>query len=140
MTIFVTRSGRRVPERDTDQAGSEMLVRSVSRNADGTARERPTVAVSPEIAINGQSPEQIAEDLDTRGYLPPEEPMMREEHARIVAARRIGSRDAAILWDVCGRGVPLGYALLRAGVEASKRKSARRSMQRLIRDIGWASE
>lgn len=134
MSIFIMRSGRRVPERETDQPGSDMLVRTVSHNADGTSRERATVAVSPDL-FGGDTDraQNYAQDLDARGYLPPADPMTYPEWTRLTAEHRIGERSAAIIWDICGRGVPLTLAIQRAGASSA----ARRRLQRLIKDIGW---
>lgn len=136
--VFLTASGRYIPEADTDQPGSEMLVRTVSRYTDGTAIDRPQVCVSPELAGGvAMLAEALARDLVRRGYLPPTIPMTRAEHAAIVATHQLVPHHAAIIWDVCGRGVPLGTALGRAKVPEAKRRNARVALQRKIKKIGW---
>ena len=133
--IFLTRSGRRVPDADTDQPGSALLVRTVSCNADGTRRDRPAVAVSPELTRgDAEGARLMADDLDRRGYLPPDPPMTERERQGLPA---VGATTRAVIWEVLGRGVPLGTALERAGVPASQRRNQRRRVQRWIVAIGW---
>lgn len=143
-TFFVTRTGRRVPEAETDQAGSDMLVRTVSRYADGTAIDRPQLCAAPElfagdIAIAATT----VDDWDRRGYLPPARPMTRAEFDRLPVAVpqpqnprkfiRLSDGHRRIVWEVLGRGVPLALAITRCGAAAGKR----RDLQRLIKALGW---
>jgi hypothetical protein len=114
-----------------------MLVRTVSSYSDGTPIDRPQLCVAPELtAGNIDSARQLAEDLDRQGYLPPKRPMSRQENRDIEAS----DFQRHIIWEVCGRGVPLGAALARDGVPVDKRKNARRKIQKLIRNIGWGGE
>jgi hypothetical protein len=115
-----------------------MLVRTVSFYSDGKPIDRPQLCVSPELtAGNIDSARQLAEDLDRRGYLPPKQPMSRQENRDIEAPSDFHRQ---IIWEVCGRGVPLGAALAHGGVPVDKQKNARRKMQKLIRKIGWGGE
>jgi len=134
MIYFLTRSGRCVPERDTDQAGTDMLVRTVSAYTDGAPLDRPQICVSPELTAGDPGRAcRMAADLDRRGYLPPDPPMTRAEWGRIAAERKIAPDYMMVIWDVLGRGVPAGTALARAGIKRERR----RRVQRIIKDIGW---
>lgn len=137
---FITRNGRHVPAQATDQPGTEMLVRTVSLNVDGTPRDRPTLCVSPALTAGDPHQAQImADELDRRGYLPPRTPMTRAEHARLMSEHRIPSQLAEVLWDVLGRGIPIVSAASRVFRDRTsrQRKNIRTRIQRLIREIGW---
>lgn len=125
-----------------------MLVRTVSRNADGTARDRPTIAISLELTRgDAVAAVRMAEDLDARGYLPPDPPMTPAEFAAAKAGEGRGlmrkpdaylkstSRHWLVVWDVCGRGIPLRLAIERHGLAPS----TRRELQRLVKALGWAT-
>lgn len=83
-------SGRRVPDRDTDQAGSEMLLRTV------TIRGIAELCVSPEAAGgSADAAQREAEQLASRGYLPPAAGHWR----RPIGLRRVISTGSAAIWD-----------------------------------------
>jgi len=129
--FFVTRNGRRVPEHATDQAGSEALIRTVSRYTDGQPIDRPQLCVA--LRSSFRDPRAIAEQLDRRGYLPPERPMTRAEFDRLDYSRRFRQ----VLWGVLGEGLPIGFALERY-LPGRHTRNDRESVRRLIRQIGWA--
>lgn len=134
---FILPSGTRLPEYRTDQPGSTLLVRTVSRHADRTPR-RMTIAVSP--ALTGGDEEaarSLARDLDRRGYLPPDRPMTRAQLDAASAEHRMTDTVRALIWMALGEGVPLGTAMERAGITPAKRRNLRRTVERTIRAIGW---
>lgn len=147
--LFVTRSGRVVPERDTDQAGTGLKIRTVSRYTDGRPIDRPQLCVS------------IGERryyFDQRAY----------ETAIIEAAGRAERLDrrSHVLWDVedyilpadwpafadtqlAGRspeliealrcilveGMPIGEAT--GETDQRRRRNARTTLRRVLNELGW---
>lgn len=131
---FVTRSGRRIAEPDTDQAASEALIRTVSRYTDGTAIDRPQPCVSIGYAGGPEKARALAETLDRRGYLPPARPMTRAEFgAAFPDPEARGQRMARALWSVLGEGLPAAEALSQHGLAAT----SRRTLRRRIKALGW---
>jgi hypothetical protein len=135
--MLITRNGRHVPPDETDQADSDMLVRTVSRYTSGASIDRPQLCVSPELCDGDiERTRQLAERLDRNGYLPPATPMKRAEwlgHRKVIQS----DVTAEIIWQVCGLGVPLIIALERAGIPQAKQKNQRRKIHRAIKHIGW---
>jgi hypothetical protein len=112
---FVIRSGRRIAEADTDQAGSRAVVRTVSRDSDGAPIDRPQLCVSIRGFWRSGAARALAEALDRRDYLPPVRPMTSAEFMAVVDPKIRQGPNGSILWSVLRRGLPIDMALERHG-------------------------
>jgi hypothetical protein len=126
---FVTRSGRRIADPDTDQAGSAALIRTVSRYTDGAPIDRPQPCVAIAYAGGPERARELAELLDRRGYLPPERPMNRGEFEALDQRYRWPE-----IWSCLGEGLPAGLAIERHGGNAGDR-TKQRALRRAIKAI-----
>lgn len=138
--MFITRNGRHVPEPATDQAGSEALIRTVSRYTDGKPTDRPHLCVSTELTGGDAGRAQaIAEQLDRRGYLPPEQPMTRTEFDAL-DERAVGKSVVlrAVIWAVCGQGLPIPFAIEGHCPDAAP--GYRRKVEKVLHRIGWSGD
>lgn len=121
---FITRNGRHLSERETDQAGTEMLIRT----------RRGHLCVSP-VLTDGDCDHarRVCETLQRQGYRPVEQPVSRPEHARAMVEIMASDLQFRVTWDIYGLGIPLASALVRAGVKSPRR---RRELVMFLRTIG----
>lgn len=143
--IFVTANGRVVPESGTDQVGTGLLVRSVSRYTDGQPIDRPQICVSMSLASGlpygpaVEAARQRAAELDRRGHEVWDDPVLpanwTDFDARELVPRNISSENRRRLYRVLVEGLPLGEAVNER--DPKRRKNVQRRLQRLLADLGW---
>lgn len=136
--LFATRNGRLVPADATDPAPATALIRTVSRYTDGRPIDRPQLCVALSLCGGSQVKAQaLAETLDRRGYLPPEEWPTPEEWTAIEARFQADHIRAAVR-GVLLQGLPLPLAIDRAGYPpGGRRENQKRQLKRYLEEVGW---
>lgn len=121
---FITVDGRRLSGRETDQAGTEMLIRT----------RRGRLCVSPALTDGDfERARRVCETLQRQRYRPVEQPVSRLQHAWAMVEGMASDLQFRVSWDVYGLGIPLASALVRAGVKSPRR---RREVVMFLREIG----
>lgn len=105
-----------------------MLIRTLSGDP-------PELCISPTLFDGDvEAARRTAERLDRRGYLPPPEPITQAE----LDEHQIREPFRTVLWNVLGLGLTIDQALVRA--KMPRGRSMTRSIQRLIKQIGWNAD
>lgn len=136
---YVTRSGRRVHDRHTDQPGTRMVIRTVSKNTNGSARDRPAPCIQVAFAGGIREAQDLADQLDRVGYLPPERPMPWEEFEAAAQRLRLNPLYSRMAWAVAGLGMSLGMAVRREPENEGK-KNIKVRLRRVLKDLGMETE
>ena len=120
---FITGDGRCLSGRETDQAGTEMLIR--------TGRGR--LCVSPALTDGDfEHARRVCETLQRQGYRPVEQPVSRLDHAWTMMEFMASDLQFRVSWDIYGLGIPLASSLVLAGVKSAR---CRRELVMFLRTI-----